>query len=108
MKSAPPKPAHKPDTLFDRQQNELDTSGGRFQKLTPTTVTGAANSSVPKQPETSPWHGDPTGTPRQSNINGLLLQTSVLARIEPKGVFGAVTNSIVSARRQAIPQRGFA
>jgi hypothetical protein len=48
----------------------------------------------------------PGGMPRQSNINGLLLQTSVLTRIEPKGVFGAVTNCIVTARRQAAAKRG--
>jgi hypothetical protein len=34
----------------------------------------------------------PGGMPRQSNSNGLRLQTSVTARIERKGVLGAVTN----------------
>jgi hypothetical protein len=34
----------------------------------------------------------PGGMPRQSNSNGLRLQTSVTARIERKGVFGAITN----------------
>jgi hypothetical protein len=46
--------------------------------------------------------------PRQSNINGLLLQTSLLARIEPKSVSGAVTNCIVTARRQAAAKRDVA
>jgi hypothetical protein len=34
----------------------------------------------------------PGGVPRQSNFNVLRLQTSVSARIERKGAFGAVTN----------------
>ena len=54
----------------------------------------------------------PEGMPRQSNINGLLLQTSVLARIEPKSVFGAVTNCIVIENhcrcQAAAKQRGAA
>lgn len=54
----------------------------------------------------------PGGMPRQSNINGLLLQTSVLARIEPKSVFGAVTNCIVIENhcrcQAAAKQRGAA
>ena len=34
--------------------------GGRFTKLTPTSVTGAsAGSAYPQQPEGSPWHHDP-------------------------------------------------
>ena len=45
------KPA--PDTLFSRQQNELDESGGRYAKQTSTTLTGTG-ASVPRQPKDSP------------------------------------------------------
>jgi hypothetical protein len=47
------------DTYFARQQAELDESDGRFLKRIPTTLTGETNSSVPRQPENSPWHDDP-------------------------------------------------
>ena len=50
------------DTNFSWQQNAIDDPGGRFQKLTPTTVTGSANSSLPRLPESSPWSSpDPSG-----------------------------------------------
>jgi hypothetical protein len=47
------KPA--PDTLFSRQQNELDESGGRYAKQTSTTLTGTGVPTYPKQPISSPY-----------------------------------------------------
>jgi hypothetical protein len=43
------------DNYHTRAQNTLDESGGRFQKLTPTNVTGTASAQVPKLPASSPW-----------------------------------------------------
>jgi hypothetical protein len=37
------------------------------------------------------------GMPRQSNFNGLHLQTRRSARIEPKGHFGAATNRTLAS-----------
>ena len=46
----------KNDTLFPRQQNTVDDSGGRFAKLTPATITGSTSSpQYPSLPASSPW-----------------------------------------------------
>jgi hypothetical protein len=50
------------DNYHRRAQNQPDDAGGRFQKLTPTIVTGTASAQVPKLPENSPWASpDPSG-----------------------------------------------
>jgi hypothetical protein len=44
------------DTMFTRQRDALDESGGRFAKINPIKVTGAEPiSQVPQQPPNSPW-----------------------------------------------------
>jgi hypothetical protein len=43
----------------------------------------------------------PGGVPRRSNFNVLKLQTSISARIEPKGYFGAITNLKAAATSPA-------
>ena len=43
------------DTMFSRQQNTIDDSGGRFAKLTPATITGATSPQYPQLPPSSPW-----------------------------------------------------
>ena len=47
------------DCMMTRQQNALDESGGRFAKVTPTSVTGASPPEYPRQPATFPWSHDP-------------------------------------------------
>jgi len=42
------------DTLFARQQNTADDAGGRFTKLTPSTLTGQSQQVSPLPPS-SPW-----------------------------------------------------
>jgi hypothetical protein len=42
------------DTYFARQQNTADDAGGRFTKLTPSTLTGQSQQ-VPPLPTSSPW-----------------------------------------------------
>jgi hypothetical protein len=50
-------------TYFSRAGDVELELGGRFAKLTPTTVTGSDPvSKVPRQPEGSPWANDPLGT----------------------------------------------
>ena len=44
------------DSYFARQQNTTDDAGGRFSKLTPSNVIGAAPSpQYPSLPPSSPW-----------------------------------------------------
>ena len=44
------------DTLFSRQQNAIDDSGGRFAKLTPATITGVTPAPIyPQLPASTPW-----------------------------------------------------
>lgn len=45
------------DTYLTRAAAEVEM-GGRFKRLNPTVITGAATS-YPRQPSNSPWHSDP-------------------------------------------------
>jgi hypothetical protein len=51
----------KVSTYFQRAQADADLElGGRYAKVTETTVTGATPGPIyPKQPPNSPWHHDP-------------------------------------------------
>jgi hypothetical protein len=47
-------------TYFQHAQADPDLElGGRFKKLTPSTVVGSGPVSYPRLPETSPWSCDP-------------------------------------------------
>jgi hypothetical protein len=43
------------DTFLSRQANTVDDAGGRYARITPSKVTGATPSPIPRQPATSPW-----------------------------------------------------
>src|SRR5262249_38977650 len=48
------------DTYLSRAEAEAEIeAGGRFKRLNPTIITGAAQSKYPRQPSNSPWHSDP-------------------------------------------------
>jgi hypothetical protein len=48
------------DCMMTRQRDALEEAGGRFAKLTPSTVTGQSPSSqIPQQPAGSPWASNP-------------------------------------------------
>ncbi len=51
------------DSNFVRQQNELDTSGGRFAKVTPTKLVGADHAYP--APPTGPWSGADPAPPEE-------------------------------------------
>jgi len=87
------KPA--PDTLFSRQQNELDESGGRYAKQTSTTLTGTAKASVPQQPVNSPWHGDPVPPEPPLGVD-----------IEFVGELGGASSASLPWAETATPDRG--
>lgn len=56
------------DTNFSWQQNTVDDVGGRYSKVTPTSLTGSdASPQMPKLPASSPW-SDPAnwGPPEPS------------------------------------------
>lgn len=44
-----------PDTFFARQQAELDESGGRYAKRTPSSLTGQSPAPFPQLPASSPF-----------------------------------------------------
>jgi hypothetical protein len=50
-------PDERPDCFFNRQQHTELEAGGRFSKVTQTTLTGATDA-TPRLPENSPWAGD--------------------------------------------------
>ena len=43
------------DTMLSRQQNTIDEAGGRYTRLAPISVMGAASAEVPQQPPSSSW-----------------------------------------------------
>jgi hypothetical protein len=59
------------DTFHSRAQSALDDeSGGRFAKITPSTVTGQSPISYPQQPSGSPWASNPVpGDPYTDQID---------------------------------------
>jgi hypothetical protein len=53
------------DTLFSRQQNQPDDAGGRYAKITPTTVTGATPTPQYPQIPSGPWSGADPAPPEE-------------------------------------------
>jgi hypothetical protein len=101
----------KVSTYFQRAQADADLElGGRYAKVTETTVTGAAPGPIyPKQPPNSPWASEPIGPepPLGYDINAMdqdggstvdAVGVPTAAAVEPKPMAAAAVGSKLRRR----------